>query len=67
MFGEEIVTFKVRSSELEMGLLTSDDPTKMEGDVVASVPSSSLSPLQREVRALHALKEECTLDEETLT
>lgn len=50
-----------------MGLLTSDDPTKMEGDVVASVPSSSLSPLQREVRALHALKEECTLDEETLT
>ena len=48
---------EVRSSELETGLLSSDKP--VEGDIAVSVP--------REVRAFHALKEACGLDDETLS
>ena len=47
---------EVRSSELETGLLSSDDP--VEGDTAVSIP--------REVRAFHALKEGCGLDADTL-
>ena len=48
---------KVRSSELEIGLSSSDKP--VEGDTAVSAP--------REVRAFHALEEECRLDNETLS
>ena len=47
---------EVRSSELETGLLSSDDP--VEGDTAVSIP--------REVRAFHALEEGCGLDADTL-
>ena len=49
----------VRSSELDMGLSSSNDPMEMEEDTVASGP--------REVRAFSALGEECSLDVETLS
>ena len=48
---------KVRSIELETGLPSSDRPVK--GDTTVSA--------LREVRAFHALKEECDLDDETLS
>ena len=48
---------KVRSSELETELSSSDKP--VEGDTAVSAP--------REVRAFHALEEECSLDGETLS
>ena len=48
---------EVRSSELEIGLLPSDDP--VEGDTTVFVP--------REVKAFHALGEACGLDNETLS
>ena len=44
MYGEERVASEVRSSELEMGLSSSDDLVKVEKDTAALVPSSSLSP-----------------------
>ena len=44
MSKEERVTSEVRSSELEMGLSSSDDPVKVENDTATSVPLSSLSP-----------------------
>ena len=47
---------EVRSSELETGLSSNDDP--VGGDTAISTP--------REVRAFHALEEECGLDDETL-
>ena len=47
---------EVRSSELETGLLSSDD--LVEGDTTVSIP--------REVRAFHALEEGCGLDVDTL-
>lgn len=65
--GEERVTSKVRSSELETGLSFGDDLTEVEGDIAALVPSSSHSSRWREIRAFQALKEERTLNEETLT
>jgi len=58
MSGEERVTSEVRSSELETRLSSSDDLVEVERDTTASVPSSSLSPHWREIRAFHALKEE---------
>ena len=47
----------MRSSKLEIGLSSSDKP--VEGNTVVSAP--------REVRAFHALEEECGLDGETLS
>ena len=47
---------EVRSSELEIGLLSSGDP--VEGDTAISTP--------QEVRAFHALKEVCGLDVDTV-
>ena len=48
---------KVRSSELETGLSSSDK--LMEGDTAVSAA--------REVRAFHALEDVCGLDDETLS
>ena len=57
LVGERRVMLKVRSSELEMGLSSSDDPVKE--DTTAFGPTK--------VRAFSALKEECGLDAETLS
>ena len=48
---------KVRSSELETGLSSSDE--SVEGDTAIFVP--------QEIRAFHALKEVCGLDSKTLS
>ena len=50
---------EVRSSELEMGLSSSDNPVEREEDTAAS----SL----REVRVFHTFREVCGLDTETLS
>ena len=50
---------KVRSSELKIGLSSSDDPVEMWDDTAISIP--------REVRAFSALGEECGLDAEILS
>ena len=50
---------EVRSSELEMGLSSSDDLMEVEADTTASNP--------REIRAFHALGEGCSLDDDTLS
>ena len=59
LVGERRVMLEVRSSELETGLLSSDDPIEMEEDTATSGP--------REVRAFSALGEACGLDSETLS
>ena len=51
--------FEVRSSELETGLSSSDDAMEVEEDTAVSVPW--------EVRAFHALREVCSLDNEMLS
>lgn len=62
----------VRSSELETGLSSSDEPVDMEVDTAASKPSSSLKPSSSKTLssvqpwAFHALKVSCDLDEKTL-
>ena len=53
---EQEAMSKVRSSELEIGLLSSGD--SVEGDTAVSTP--------REVRAFYALEEVCGLDVDTL-
>ena len=50
---------KVRSSELETGLSSSDNPVEVGEDTIVSIP--------REVRAFSALEEECSLDVEILS
>ena len=50
---------KVRLNELETRLSSSDDPVEVEEDIAISVP--------REVRAFHALREVCSLNDETLS
>ena len=59
LVGEQKVMLEGRSSELETGLSSSDDPIEMEGDTTAFSP--------REVRAFSTLKEECGLDAKTLS
>uniref|UniRef100_A0A7N2MBC0 Sodium/calcium exchanger membrane region domain-containing protein n=1 Tax=Quercus lobata TaxID=97700 RepID=A0A7N2MBC0_QUELO len=54
---EQGVVLEVRSSELETGLSSSD--RLVEGDTVVSAP--------QEVKAFHALEEECGLDGKTLS
>ena len=54
--GETKRMSEVRSSELETGLSSSEDP--VEGDTAVSVP--------RQVRAFYALGEECGLDTDTV-
>lgn len=58
--------FQSLSSALEMGLLSNDDPVEVETDITASMPLSFKPSSSRETRSFHALKEECTLDEDTL-
>ena len=58
LVGERREISKVRSSELETGLSSSDNPMEVEEDIAASGP--------REVKAFSALGEECSLDVETL-
>lgn len=67
---EERLCSKVRSTEQETGLSSSDKPVEMEVDIVAlkplsSKPSSSKPPFSSKARAFHALKESCNLDENT--
>ena len=50
---------KVRSSELEIGLSSSDNPVEVGEGTIVSIP--------REVRAFSALREECSLDVEILS
>ncbi|KAK4602329.1 hypothetical protein RGQ29_011390, partial [Quercus rubra] len=50
---------EVRSSELEKGLSSSNDPVKVEEDIVASSPW--------EIKAFHTLGEVCGLDIKTLS
>ena len=59
LVGEQRVMSEVRSIELEMEFLSSDDPVEVEKDIAASGP--------REVRAFSALRKECGLDTETLS
>ena len=59
LVGERRRMSEVRSSELETGLSSSDDPMEVEEDTAASGP--------REVRAFFALEKECGLDVEILS
>ena len=59
LVGERRVMLKVRSSELEMGLSSSDDPVEREKDTTAFSP--------REVKAFFAFRVVCGLDGETLS
>ena len=67
---EEKVGSKIRSSELEMVLLSNNNPVEVEVDTVALAPSSSKPPSSKtsktNTRAFHSLKEKCTLDKDTL-
>ena len=56
---EREVASKVRSSELEMGWSSSDDPIEAGGDTTALSPSSSG---RKEIKPFHALREDCALD-----
>ena len=57
--GKRRVMSEVRSSELETGLSSSDNPIEMEEDTATSGP--------REVRAIHTLRKVCGLGAETLS
>ena len=63
MVGEREVAFEVRSSELEIGLSSSDDLIRAGGDTAAS---GLLSSRLREIRPFEAFREECVLDTNTL-
>lgn len=64
---EERVGSKVKSSELETGLSSSDDTVRAETDTATSVPSSSQPSPSRPIRPFHTFKEECTLNKGTLS
>ena len=59
LIGKRRVMSEVRSSELEMGLSSSNDLVKVEEDTAASGP--------QEIKAFHALGEVCGLDVDTLS
>ena len=59
LVGKQRAMSEVRSSELEKGLSSSNDPVKVEEDIVAS----SLW----EIKAFHTLGEVCGLDIKTLS
>ena len=63
MVGKREVVSEVWSSELETGLLSSDDLVEAEVDTAAFCPSL-FGP--RDIRSFHALREECALDADTL-
>lgn len=70
MLVEERVGFEIRSSVLETGLSSRDNPIEVEVDTTASVSSSSLSSSLKttltKIKAFRALKEKCTLDKDPL-
>ena len=59
LLSERRAISEVRSSELEIGLLSNDNLVGVEVDTVVSVP--------REVRAFHAFGEACGLDDKMLS
>ena len=59
LVSERGIISEVRSSELEIGLSSSDDPMEMGDDTAISIP--------REVKAFSALGEECGLDAKILS
>ena len=63
MVGEREVVSKVRSSELETALSSSDDLVEAEGNIAAFDP---LLSRRRKIRPFHAFREECALDANTL-
>ena len=63
MVGKREVVSEVRSSELETGLSSSDDPIEAKFDTATLGP---LSFGRREVRSFHAFKDECALETDTL-
>ena len=63
MAGDKKVVSKVRSSELETGLSSSDDTVKAKRDTITSGP---LSFGWKEIGPFHALREKCALDANTL-
>ena len=58
---------EVRSSDLEIGLLSSGDIVRAEIDTVASVPLSSQPSVSLPPRSFHAFKEKCSLGEEAFS
>ena len=59
LVSERVAMFEVRSSELKIGLSSSDDPVEMGDDTAVSA--------LREVRAFFVLGQECGLDVEILS
>ena len=59
LLSERRAMSEVRLSELEIGLSSNDNPVGVEVDTTVSVPW--------EVRAFHALREVCGIDDETLS
>ena len=59
--------FEVRSSDLEIGLSSTAGTARVETDITASIPSSSLPSVFASPRPFHALKEECSLKEDTFS
>ena len=67
VFVEERMGFKIRLSNLGMGLSSSGNTTGAETDTAASIPMSSQPSVSQSPQPFHALKEECSLNEETLS
>ena len=58
--------FEVRLSDFETGLSSSAGTAGAETETAASVPLSSLPSVSAPPRSFHALKEKCSLKEDTL-
>ena len=57
---------KIRSSDLETGLSSSAGTDGVRIDIVTFIPVSSQPSISPPPRSFHALKEKCSLNEETL-
>ena len=58
---------EVRSSDFETSLSSSAGPARAETDTAAFVPLSSLPSVSAPPQSFHALKEECSLKEDTFS
>lgn len=58
--------FEVRSSDLEMGMSSRADVVRTEMDTTAAIPVSSQPSILQPPQSFHTLKDECSLNEETL-
>ena len=58
---------KIRSSDLETGLSSNAGTTGAETNTTAYIPLSSQPSVSAPPRSFHALKEECSLKEETFS